>query len=218
MKKHLKKLSKCRLFHGITPKGIEGLLCYLHPRVIKYRQGDILFQTGDKVTEAGILLKGQLQVLKYHAQGDRMVICVHGEGTLFAENLVLADMEQSPVTLIAEKDTEVMHIRLEDIFPLALSDKNANKFMKNMMFIGSTKISFCIDRFYHLSKKTTRRKLLSYFDELAELAGSKKFVLPFSKTILADYLFLDRSAMMRELSNMKRDGVIDFTGTNFTLK
>ena len=37
---------------------------------------------------------------------------------------------------------------------------------------------------------------------------SKTFTLPFSLTDLADYLSIDRSAMMRELKNLKNEGII----------
>ena len=38
---------------------------------------------------------------------------------------------------------------------------------------------------------------------------SKTFTLPFSLTDLADFLSIDRSAMMRELKLLKEDGFID---------
>ena len=37
---------------------------------------------------------------------------------------------------------------------------------------------------------------------------SKTFTLPFSLTDLADYLSVDRSAMMRELKSLKNEGII----------
>ena len=199
-------------------KEIENILFYLHPKIRKYKQGSIIFHSGDKITEVGIVLKGKLQVVKYGAQGDRLVICTREEGDLFAETFALAEVEQSPATVIAENNAEIMFIKINEIMSAEISNKITDKLIKNMMAIISMKIVYCIDRFCHLAKKTTRRKLLSYFYELAPQSGSRKFALPFSKTILADYLFLDRSAMMRELSNMKKDGIIDFTGSHFEIK
>ena len=68
-----------------------------------------------------------------------------------------------------------------------------------------------------LTKKNIRDKLLSYFDILASKKLNRTFVLPFSLTDLADYLSVDRSAMMRELSHLKEDGIIEKNGNKITL-
>ena len=65
-----------------------------------------------------------------------------------------------------------------------------------------------------LSKKTIRDKLVSYFKILSENTFSKTFTLPLSLTDLADYLSIDRSAMMRELKTLKDEGFINKTGKN----
>ena len=68
-----------------------------------------------------------------------------------------------------------------------------------------------------LTKKNIRDKLLSYFELLSTQSLSKSFFLPFSLTDLADYLSVDRSAMMRELSHLKEEGFIEKKGNRITL-
>lgn len=68
-----------------------------------------------------------------------------------------------------------------------------------------------------LTKKNTRDKLLSYFNIISSKNFSKTFTLPFSLTDLADYLSVDRSAMMRELSHLKEEGFIEKKGNRITL-
>ena len=68
-----------------------------------------------------------------------------------------------------------------------------------------------------LTKKNIRDKLLSYFDILSNKQLSKRFSLPLSLTDLADYLSVDRSAMMRELSHLIEEGFIDKKGKKITL-
>ena len=68
-----------------------------------------------------------------------------------------------------------------------------------------------------LTKKNILDKLLSYFDIISRNRLSKKFTLPFTLTDLADYLSVDRSAMMRELSHLKEEGFIDKKGKKITL-
>ncbi len=60
-----------------------------------------------------------------------------------------------------------------------------------------------------LTQKNIRDKLLSYFNIISTSKLSKTFSLPFTLTDLADYLSVDRSAMMRELSRLKEEGFIE---------
>ena len=68
-----------------------------------------------------------------------------------------------------------------------------------------------------LTKRSIREKLLGYFSILSSRNLTKSFTLPFSLTDLADYLSVDRSAMMRELGVLKNEGFIKKVGNKITL-
>jgi len=68
-----------------------------------------------------------------------------------------------------------------------------------------------------LSQRTTKEKLLCYFEKLAQEQHSDSFTLPFSLSTLADYLSVDRSAMMRELKKMKDERLVEVAGRQVTL-
>lgn len=68
-----------------------------------------------------------------------------------------------------------------------------------------------------LTKRTIRDKLLGYFSILSTRNLSRTFELPFSLTDLADFLSVDRSAMMREIRNLKDEGFIKKSGNKLTL-
>ena len=72
----------------------------------------------------------------------------------------------------------------------------------------SQKIVNTNERLEILAKRTTREKLLTYFEIMAKKNISKTFTIPFTYTDLADYLSVDRSAMTRELSHLIEDGFI----------
>ena len=69
-----------------------------------------------------------------------------------------------------------------------------------------------------LGQKTLRQKLMTYFQFLKRQKGRDGFSLPFSYTDCADYLFVDRSAMMRELGRMKEEGLIRTEGKKIWLE
>jgi len=67
-----------------------------------------------------------------------------------------------------------------------------------------------------LSKRTTREKLLSYFD--MQRGTAKKFTIPYNREELARYLCIDRSAMSNELCKMRDDGLIGFHKNTFEIR
>lgn len=59
----------------------------------------------------------------------------------------------------------------------------------------------------HMSKRTTREKLLSYLSAEAIRQGSLEFDIPFNRQQLADYLSVDRSAMSSELGRLQDEDI-----------
>ena len=214
----IKILTQTALLRGLKEKETEDIIFYLNPVVRKYKKGNIILRAGGKVTEAGIILKGRAQIIKEDIRGNRAIIAELEESSLFAEALACAGAEQIPVSVIAESDAEVMFINFNKLMTAGSRTDIGVKLIKNMMALIARKNIFLNNKLEHVSKRTTREKLMSYFNELALKSGGRKFTLPFSKTALADYLFVDRSAMVRELGNMKKDGLINFYGINFIIK
>ena len=137
---------------------------------------------------------------------NRNMLCVLLEGSA---DLIRYDFDGNQ--MIVEKFNKY------DVFGEIFYRININ----NELFVKArekTKISDLNLRIELLSKKTIRDKILSYFRVLSENNFSKTFTLPFSLTDLADYLSIDRSAMMREIKILKEDGIIKKQDKNrFTL-
>ena len=86
-----------------------------------------------------------------------------------------------------------------------------------MLRLISDKAQALSERVDVLSRRSIREKLLCYFNQLAEKEGSRTFQLPFSLSMLADYIATDRSAMMRELKKMKDEHLVEVAGRQVTL-
>jgi CRP-like cAMP-binding protein len=69
----------------------------------------------------------------------------------------------------------------------------------------------------HITKRTTREKLLSYLSDQSRFHGSGGFDIPFDRQELADYLSVERSALSAEMSRLKADGVINYRKSHFEL-
>ena len=86
-----------------------------------------------------------------------------------------------------------------------------------MLAILASKNILLSRKIEYVSKRTTREKLLAYLSDQAAMHGSGEFDIPFNRQELADYLYVDRSAMSNELGRMQRDGVLRFRFNHFRL-
>ena len=68
-----------------------------------------------------------------------------------------------------------------------------------------------------LSQHSHRGKILAFLEYYRDRAGENPFRLPMSLTDAADYLAIDRSAMMREIGLMETDSLFSHHGRTFRL-
>ena len=79
------------------------------------------------------------------------------------------------------------------------------------------KNSMLMHKMEHITRRTTREKLLSYLSSQARQSKSNVLKIPFNRQELADYLSVDRSAMSSELCRMRDEGIVLFNKNNFEL-
>ena len=89
--------------------------------------------------------------------------------------------------------------------------------IQNLVFSISEKNRRLMHKLDHVSRRSTREKLISYLSEEAQLQGSTKIVIPFNRQQLADFLSVDRSAMCKELARMRDEGMLNFEKNSFEL-
>ena len=165
-----------------------------------------------------IVLDGSADLLRYDFNGNQTIVEKFNKYDVFGEIFYRININNELFVKAREKSKILMFNY--DIFERKCK-KNC-KFHEELLIglpnLVLTKVSDLNLRIELLSQKTIRDKILSYFRILSENNFSKTFTLPFSLTDLADYLSIDRSAMMREIKTLKEDGVIKKLDKNrFTL-
>jgi CRP-like cAMP-binding protein len=204
------------LFKNIAKTDFEPMMGCLDYRTASYLPGQVIMLTGDKASYVGIILRGSVQVVKEDIEGNATVLSELGACDNFAEVFAAAGISHSPVTVLAASDTEVLRI---DLARLLRSCTNACRFhsqmIENMLALVASKTLELNSRIELLAKRTTRDKLLAYFDLFR--AENRAFSIPHNKTELARYLAIDRSAMSKELAKMRDEGIINYTRNTFEL-
>ena len=134
----------------------------------------------------------------------------------FGPNISFANNDNCQI--FAKENTKVLVIDYKKLMhPDNLKHPYFNIFFHNLFDIIHQKLKEKNDRINILEKKQIREKLLAYFEAEHKKTLTKSIYLPFHLKDLADYLAVNRSAMFRELKNMKDEGFIEVKGKKITL-
>jgi CRP/FNR family transcriptional regulator, dissimilatory nitrate respiration regulator len=209
---------KSPLFSGIEDAEIQSLLQCLNARIKCFSKGEIIFLAGEKAMEIGLVLSGSVQIVKEDFWGNRSLIAHVPSGELFAEAYSCAGERKLEVSAIASEQSEIMLIDYMRVVTTCPSSCPFHaRLIRNMMGILAEKNILLNHKIEHTSKRTTRDKLMSYLLEQAKTANSRRFVIPFDRQELADYLCVERSAMSSELGRMRDDGLLAYQKNRFEL-
>ena len=193
------------LFKGIDNKQKQKLLRFLEASTLICKKNNIILSSVKQDNIICVLVSGHLQIIKTDYNGNRTIIEDLKENSVFGS--ITSSISNNEYDIITKEDSKIIIIDFNEIINYNESNTNYfNQFLKNLLSIMSDKIKNNNERIEILTNKTIRDKLLSYF----KLNVTNKIVhLPFTLTDLADYLAINRSAMQRELKNLKEEGFIE---------
>jgi Cyclic nucleotide-binding domain. len=212
-------LSHSQLFEDIKSESIKPLLNCLNPHIKSYTKQEYILSMGDTIPGIGLVLDGTVQILKEDLEANRVIMDHITPGYMFAESFVCAGFLKSMVYAQAVTNCRIMWFDLQKIVTACSSScEFHHQLIANLLKITAQKSIFLNTKIDILSKKTIREKTLSYLTSVSYQMAQKKFVIPFDRAQMADFLCIDRSALSRELSRMKEEGIIDYHKNTFTLK
>lgn len=212
------RLEENQLFAGIAPEQAEQMLPCLEARRREYPAGRTMYSYSDGQASAAILLSGNASVVRYEASGSRTILESLGEGGIFGAGLDFHTERLGAVHVVCDGPCQVLFLNYEKMIrPCRCACPRHLDLVQNILSILSRKSRLLSERVEVLSQRSIRDKLMCYFAQLSAQAGSPAFTLPFSMMDLADFLSVNRSAMVRELKSMREDGLIAMTKREVTL-
>jgi len=214
---YLPVLKSVSLFRGIDATDLESMFGCISADIKAVRKGAIILHAGDTPRQVGVVLSGQLHIVREDYDGNRSLIAVVTHGGVFAEALCCAGVIESPVTVIADHDSTVILMSFEKILNVCPSSCLYHKnLIKNMLGLIAGKNLMLQNHMEILSMKTIRAKVLRYLEPFASKHG-REIAIPLNREELANYLCVERSALSHELMKMKKDGLIEYSKNKFIL-
>jgi len=216
MKKIFNIIGSNPLWDGIGYSDFEQMFHCIEAGIKRYEKGDYLLLSGDAVNNIGMILSGSVKVILEDADGNITIVTELSAPELFGEVFACAGIDHSPVTVQALGDCEVLFINYKKVVSTCSGACEFHtRLIENMLSLIAKKNLMLNQKIDILSKRTTREKLLRFFDTQRGIA--RKFAIPYNREELADFLCVDRSAMSNELSKMRKEGLIRFRKNEFEL-
>lgn len=213
------ELERSPLFQGIShPDYLRMLTCFQAVQK-SYRADEQIYDFTDNTTDViGIVERGSAALIRIDEEGVSTIMEEMESGGVFGRHLAFSGSGGDSLEIVSRTPCDILYIDYPHLFKRC---QNAcgyhSRLVQNMLGLLSDKAQSLSERVDVLSRRSIRDKLLCYFRQLADKNNSQTFLLPFSLSVLADYIATDRSAMMRELKRLKDEGIIKSDGRKITL-
>lgn len=206
------------LFQGIQTKELSPMLSCLQSYVKSYKKEEIIILTQNTVTSIGIILSGSIHMIKEDEHGHKTLLTIMKENELFGETFACGALQHSKVTFKAASDCQILFLPFYKVLHTCnMTCVFHHRLIENMVQLICKKNVQLMEKIEITSKKTLREKILCYLNIESQKQGTKTFQSPFGRVEMAEYLCADRSALTRELNNMRKEGIIQFEKNIFSL-
>lgn len=218
MQNHIDLIVRAPLFEGVPETDIQQTLEYLSARVEYFSKNEPIFNEGDEVRYAGIVLSGFAQIRVEDYNGNSSILAELPKGQMFGEALCSTETDVLPVSIYAGQDCAVLFFDCK-----RLVDLNQNNFkyqtllIKNLLFAVSSKALKLRAKLSIMSKRTTREKIMAYLMAESKKKGKRQFEISLDRQQLADFLGVDRSAMSAELGRLSKENIIRTRKNHFEI-
>lgn len=215
----LKKMQNSKIFENIGENDIKALHFCFKTRVLEVKKGEVLVDEDSPFESIVLVLDGHLRTVITDYYGNNSILAEYFTGDAVGIEEAYSGATLAQYTLIAMENTQVLLMnKFRVINPCANMCPRHTQLQNNLVKIISQKNIELMQKFNHITKHSTKDKVLAYLQYISKKQNSRYFDIPFNRQELADYLSVDRSALSFELSKMKKQGILDFNKNHFMLK
>lgn len=216
--KWIKILAKTMLFNTIEESALNEMIRCLMPKVVHYGKGQYIALAGDPFSGPGIVLEGQVSIIKEKFDGSRMIMSLLKQGDMFGEMVAFSKNAVWPATVQATEDSTAFYIASNAIVGSCQKTCQGHRtLILNMLGILSEKALLLNRKVEYLSLKSMRGKISAFLLENYHKHGNATFTLDMKRNDIADFLNVSRPSMSRELCRMRDEGIIDFHLSSFRI-
>lgn len=210
-------LRRCPLFQDVPDASYADSLRFLKARMRSFAKGECLFQPGGVFHHAGIVLEGSIECSFHNEHFDRIIMNRFSRGAVFGQSMACAEVACCPMQICAVTDCTVLFLDfrvllaqkpLRHAYQMQLAANCIRDLARQNVFLNlKARI---------LGQRGVRDRIFVYLRSLP-MGNGGNMRIPFTKTALAEFLGVNRSALSRELRRMENEGLLSMNGRDFRL-
>ena len=182
-----------------------------------YPKRALVMRDGDQMSQVGVILSGNLHLFHIDANGNSNLMEELGAGEPIGLLNAIGGYRLH-ISAEATKETEILFLNVSQLLRNnVLTAPVQIRFLQNLTLAVAQQAHRLTRKLEDSIRRSTRERLQDYLSEQFHKAGSRTFSIPLNRQDLADFLFVDRSAMSNELCKMRDEGLLKFEKSNFEL-
>ncbi len=183
-------------------------------RVAHYAQGNTIHFEGERCDRLELILSGQVAIERIDAEGNLMTVAQSVRNEVLGGNLVFSRQPFYPMTLTAVRESSLLQIERDELF--ALLSQNPG-FLKVFLELASDRAFTLGDQIRHFVNKPIRACIIGFLQQEYGRQKTNPIRMSLSKKMLAEKMGVQRTSISRELTKMRRDGLITYDRDSVTI-
>lgn len=180
-------------------------------KLYTYSQGEFIFRDGDFANFIYFVEKGSVKTYKHNDHHKELILEIYNKGDFFGYQAVLEEREYS-VFAASLEDTEIYKIPKEDFLKLLYGNPAvASRFIKMI----SRNLSDKEEQLVKLAYDSVKKRVAGQLVKLCKSNPGNTIHL--SRGDFANLIATSKETLVRVLSSLKEDGIIDSDGTNIKI-
>ena len=211
-------LKESPFFNGMNNEEILSVIDCIDAKSHYKKAGEYIYRTGDITDAMGLVLSGAVLIMQEDLWGHRNIISKIEQGDFFGEPFAVMTNIPLNISAVASEDSEILFINISNLLNACPNPcQHHTKLIRNLVSVLANKVLVLNEKITHMSKRTTREKLMSYLSAESIKQGKLSFDIPYDRQQLADFLCVERAAMSAEISKLRKEGILQTHKNHFVL-
>lgn len=210
-------LRKGLLFRNMKDDEILEALAAVASHRRTYPKRTLVVRDGDAMNQVGIILSGTLHLFHVDENGNSNLMEALGVGETIGLLNAVGDYRLH-ISAETTEETELLFLNVSQLLRKnVLTAPVQIRFLQNLTVAVAQKAHYLTRKLEDSIRRSMRQRLQDYLSGQYHKAGTRTFAIPLKRQELADFLFVDRSAMSNELCKMRDEGLLKFEKSRFEL-
>ena len=214
MKSSDPRIFAATLLQELDPEDIKKYLIDNRFAVRTYAKDAVIHFEGEPCLQLEVIVSGEIVVERIDESGRLLTVAEFLANDILGGNIIFSQSPQYPMTITAKQMSVILGIDKKLLFELFSANpaflRRYLEYISDHSTILSFKIRNDVDR-------TIRESVLRYLEQERKKQNTNRITLDMTKKALADRMGVQRTSLSRELSKMKRDGIVDFDADSITI-